>query len=109
MSEIEPQEARGGLAGVAQEVMVVGPHGGDEEIADCVADPCGPELHERLEGRLLRRTQLQDQHGYEDGEHAVGERAHSLGSRFAGARGAISYIEAESSRVARRYAGEEEA
>jgi hypothetical protein len=28
--------------------MVIGPDNGDEKVADCVAQPCGPEQEQRL-------------------------------------------------------------
>ena len=81
MREIEPQQARGRLRGIAHEVMVIDPHNGNEQVAYRVAQPCGPQRQERLEGGLLRWTQIQDQHGDKHGEHAVGERAQSLRGR----------------------------
>ena len=54
MREIEPQQTRGRLGGVAHEVMVVGPYDGDEKVAHGVAEPCGPERQQRLEGEPSR-------------------------------------------------------
>src|SRR5437762_2198882 len=62
-SEVEPQQARRRLRRIAHQVMVVGPHDGDEEVAHGVTQPRGPEAQERPEGGNGRRAQLQDQHG----------------------------------------------
>ena len=83
MCEVEPQQTGRGLVRIAQEIMVIGPDDGDEQIAHGVAQPCGPEQQKRLEGGKLGRMQIQDQHGDENGKYAVGKRAQSLGSCFA--------------------------
>jgi hypothetical protein len=81
MHEIEPHQARRRLGGIAHGVVVIGPDNG--EAAHGVAQPGGSERQQGLEGRKLRWSQLQDEHGYEDSEHAVGECAQSFrgGSR----------------------------
>src|SRR2546422_9873799 len=58
--------------------MVIGPNDGDEKVAHCVVEPCGPEQQKRLKGGELWWTQFQNQHCYKDSEHAIGERAQSL-------------------------------
>src|SRR6266513_1810902 len=82
MREIEPREARGRLRGIAHKIMVIGPNDGDEKVAHCVAEPCGPEQQQSLKGGELWWTQFQNQHCDEDSEHAIGERAQSLRGRF---------------------------
>src|SRR5258708_10623340 len=78
MREIKPHETRSGLRGVAHEMVVIGPNDGDEKITDRITEPCRPEGQERFKGGELRRAQLQNQHRYEDSEHAVGERAQTF-------------------------------
>ena len=80
MRKIEPHQPRRGLGGIAHQVVVIGPDDGDEQIAYSVAEPGRPERQKRLEGRDLRRPQFQNEHGYQNGEHTVGERAQPLGA-----------------------------
>jgi hypothetical protein len=69
------------VASVAHEIVVIDPNNGDEKIAHCVAEPCGPVRQKRLEGWNLRWRQFQNQHSNKYSEHAVGERAQSLRGR----------------------------
>src|SRR3954453_20854696 len=50
MREIEPQQARGRLSGIAHEIVMISPDDGDKQVANRVAQPCGPKRQERLEG-----------------------------------------------------------
>src|SRR5262249_24683137 len=61
-------------------MVVIGPHYGDEEVAQRVAEPGRPERQKRAEGRKLRGPQFQHQHSYENGEHPVRERGQPLRS-----------------------------
>jgi hypothetical protein len=78
MREIKPHETRSGLRGIAHKMMVIDPNDGDEKITDRITEPCRPERKECFKGGEFRRTQFQDQHRYQDSEHAIGERAQSL-------------------------------
>src|SRR5437016_10794974 len=49
MREIEPHEARRRLWRVENEMMI-SPYNCDEEVADCVAQPCRPAQQKPLEG-----------------------------------------------------------
>src|SRR6516164_6892816 len=80
MREIKPHEIWRRLGGIAHEVVMIGPHDGDEQIAHRVAQPHRPERHQCSKGRKLRGAQIQDEHGYENGEHSVGERVQALWS-----------------------------
>lgn len=59
MREIELQQARGRLRGITHQIMVIGPHDGDEQVAYCIAQLRGPEQQKGLESRKLRRSQFQ--------------------------------------------------
>src|SRR5262245_45595021 len=82
MREIEPQQARARLGRIAHEVVMVHPNNGDEQIADRIAEPARPECQQRLEGRMLRRPQLQNQYRNEDGEDAVRKCVETLWRRL---------------------------
>jgi hypothetical protein len=71
MCEIDPEQARVRLRGVAHEIMVIGPDNGNKQIAHGVAEPRGPKQQERLESGRLRGTQFQNQDGDEDSEYAI--------------------------------------
>src|SRR5215831_8113411 len=60
MREIEPHKIWRRLGGIAHEMVVIGPHYGDEEVAHRVAQCHRPERHQSFEGRKLRGAQIQD-------------------------------------------------
>src|SRR5262249_58125117 len=56
MREIEPHKIWRRLGGIAHEMVVIGPHYGDKEVANRVAQPHRPERHQWTVGGRRSRT-----------------------------------------------------
>jgi hypothetical protein len=83
-AEVGPDYEGIRVLGVAQQVVMVDPDDGHEEIAEGVAGECRPEGSKGREGGLMRRIQRQHHDGDDDGDDAIGERAETFRGRLSG-------------------------
>jgi hypothetical protein len=63
----------------AQQMVMIQPDDGDEQVAYGVADRRRPQGQERRECRFFGRLELQHHDGDDHREHGIGESAQSIG------------------------------
>src|SRR5262249_60592575 len=98
MREIEPHKIWRRLGGIAHEMVVIGPHYGDKEVANRVAQPHRPERHQWTVGGRRSRTSTVMRTANTPSENAVRRSwglllSFGMGSRLSGTSVLRGYID----------------